>query len=278
MAEIEELKIEEPLTDADDELNKAEEVEPGDDTGYSRQQQQLDQERANARRAREELAAMTERYEQVQEEANAKISQLEDRFEQLSQANDEKRASLEAEKQRLEDMDPDMVDASVRKNIASLQKQLAEQAANFARREAEFNKHISALSQKAEALEQERQQSAEDARHKKAVESVLTRVENSLTKMGIKGAAKYRSEAMKLADELVDSGQVKRPTDVIEGVELMEDCYLKVRERHEKKKSPVSSDTGKSGPGTSGSKSGLKPGTLDEVYDQMLKSDDWLKD
>ncbi len=274
MAETEEVIIEEPLTDADDKQAKAEELEPGDDTGYSRQQQLIDQERANARRAREQAAEMADALEQ----ANEKISQLESRFDQISAANDDRRAQLEAEKQRLEDMDPELVDASVRKNIASLEKRLQEQEAAFKQKEAEFQKHIKAISDKAETLENERRQSAEEQRRAQVREKVLSRVENSLSRQGIKGAAKFRSEALKLADDLVDTGKVKQPSDPIEAVELMEDCYLQVRDKHEKKKSSVSSDTGRSGPGASGSKSGIKPGSLDEVYDQMLKSDDWLKD
>jgi len=274
MAETEEVIIEEPLTDADDELAKTEELEAGDDTGYSRNQQLIDQERANARRAREQAAEMADALGQ----ANEKLSQLESRFDQLSAANEDKKTQLEAEKQKLEDMDPDLVDSSVRRNIASLEKRLQEQEANFRQKEAQFQKHIKAISDKAESLEQERQQSADEQRRAQVRERVLTRVEKSLARQGVKGAAKFRSEALKLADDLVDTGKVKQPADPIEAVELMEDCYLQVKDKHEKKKSSVSSDTGKSGPSSTGSKSGIKPGSLDEVYDQMLKSDDWLKD
>ena len=116
------------------------------------------------------------------------------------------------------------------------------------------------------------------AEHDKAVDSVLNRVEASLKRQKISTPGQYRTEAIKLADELVDSGKRKKPSNILEGIDLMEECYLQAISAHTKKK-VVSVDVGKAGV-TSGTKKTdeIKPGSLSEVKAQMLKNKSWKED
>lgn len=245
-----------------------------DTTVYTPEKQMLDQERANTRRAREELASVSEAYD----EANERLGQLEQELEQLKTANEAEKHKLETQQQRLEDMDPELVDGKVIANIRKLEQQLKDQESQFQQQKTQLLTQLKELSNKATTYEQQQAATAEEQRRVKVRENVLNRVEKSLERHGIGAAAKYRTEALKLADELVDSGQVKQPQDVIEAVELMEDCYLKIKAKHDKGKGKtVSVDTGKSGV-TAPSGTARKSGTLDEIADDMLKDKSWLKD
>ena len=246
---------------------------PADTTEYTREKQAVDQERANARRAREEATAAQEAYEEAAEQ----LGQVQEELAALKAANESEKQKLQSQQQKLQDMDPDLVDAKVIANIRQLEQRLADQESKFQKEKSELIGQLSQLSEKAQTYEQEREQAIEKQRHDQAVESVLSTVEKSLKRHGIAGAEKYRTEALKLADELVDSGQAQKPLDAFSAVDFMEDCYLQVKARYDKGKKPVSVDTGKSGVGPVAKKT-RKTGTLDEVADDMLKDQSWRKD
>lgn len=247
---------------------------PADTTEYTRDKQMADQERANARKAREETQVAQDAFE----EASERATKLERELVGLKAANDAEKQKLHTQQQKLEDMDPDLVDAKVIKNIQQLEQRLRDQDSLFQQQKSELLGQLKELSGKAQTYEQERQTAMERERHDKTVEGVLSTVEKSLKRHGIAGAEKYRTEALKLADELVDSGQAERPNDPFSAVDFMEDCYLKVKDKYDKGKSKtVSVDTGKSGVGPV-AKTKRKTGSLDEIAADMLNDKSWKKD
>lgn len=272
--EVKEEQTNETIEPKDERIEDTEAVKAGDTTVYTPEKQMLDQERANTRRAREELESLTEAFEAASEE----LQSVKDELAGLKTANEAEKRKLETQQQRLEDMDPQYVDEKVIRNMKVLEQQLRDQQARFDTREAELNARIQELTTKATTYEQERAEQLEERRKTEVREAILSRVEKSLERQGIKGAGKYRTEAHKLADELVDSGEVKQPKNVIDALDLMEDCYLKVRAKHEKgKDKTVSVDTGRSGITPPGEPQ-RKSGSLDEVAADMLKDQSWRKD
>lgn len=254
-------------------------TEPADTTVYTLDKQMLDQERANARRAREELASVSELYEQ----ANERAESFERELEEIKSTYEKDKAKLEAaqqeEQDKLDEMDPDIVDEKVIKNIKVIENKLKRQSEKFEKEKADLLSRIQSLSTKTSQYEKEQAEIKKKAEREKAIESVLSRVEKSLQMHNVKTPGQYRTEAMKMADDMVDKGECKKPENILEGVELMEKCYLLVIEQQQKKKGVSSVDDGKSGltPGAK-AKDEIKPGSLSEVKAQMLKNKSWLKD
>lgn len=246
--EIEELE-DETSSEVDDVTS------PADETAYTKEKQQLDFEKANARRAREELATMTEAYEESLNQA-----------EQLKKELENIRSAKTKEENKLEEMDDDLVDEKVKKNIHLLEQRLEAKS-----------QLLDKAVEKIELYEQKIQQDEQQKKNDQIKESVLSAVEKQLEKFGTKGAAKYRNEANKLADELVDTGVRKQPKTYTEAIDLMTDCYLQIKNQKEQKKKSVSVDTGKGGTGAGEKKSGIKAGTLDSVASQMLTDRSWLE-
>lgn len=254
-------------------------TEPEDTTEYTLNKQELDQERANARRAREERAEAQELYES----ANERAESLQRELEELKKANKAESARLEARQQveqdKLDEMDPDLVDTQVIKNIQTIERRLKAQREEFQKKEESLLGRIDDLSAKTVRYEKERAESQRKAEIKEKIDSVLNRVEASLKLHGVDTPGQHRTEAMKIADELVDKGDRKKPVNVLQGVELMEECYLKVIAQHNKKKKGVSVDGGKAGVTTGVKTKGQrKTGSLDEVAADMLKDKSWKED
>lgn len=242
---LEEEKGEKKVEKTQDDYNK--------DAKYT--EQQIDQERKNTLRAREEVSTLTSAYEQ----SNTQINQLKAEIAEIREAK-------ETETQKLETMDPDNADEKVIKNIQLLEERLTAKDLKF-----------SAMSKKIDDYERQQADVQAKTANEQAKASVFKTVESTLAKLDIPGAAKYRNEATKLADELVDSGQRKQPKTFDEAIDLMTDCYLQVKKGQTSKNS-VSVDTGKGGTAASGKKTGgIKPGKIEDVRAQMLKDQSWLK-
>lgn len=259
------------------ELEDVQEQKTGDSTEYTADQQQLDQEKANSRRAREELSSVTAQLES----ANERTSSLEADIVELKRSNEEQTTRLEAEQKaeqsKLADMDPELVDPQVIENIKRIESSLASQREDFQKEKAVLLTKISELSDKATQNENERAETAHQKEQQKAVDSVLTRVEDSLKAHAVTTPGQFRTEAIKMADDLVDKGERSRPGSIIDGIELMEECYLKVISQHKTKKG-VSVDGGKSGVTTGVKSTDRKTGSLDDVADDMLKDQSWKED
>jgi chromosome segregation ATPase len=258
----EELEAEIEEEDHQQEKDKDEKVDSGDDTAstsnaeWDRDRQMIEFERSNARRAREELTTLSTAYEQ----SNQQIEQLKAELEEIKQ-------DKKAETQKLEEMDPDMVDDKVANNIRLVNQRLSEK-----------EQQIDQMAKKIDAYEKLQAEAQAKSANEQAKIDVYTTVEEFLDDMGVKGAAKFRNAAAKLADDLVDSGEKSQPQTFKQAVKLMRECYLQVKDSKTSRNS-VSVDTGKGGAGASGKKAGgIKPGKIEDVRAQMLKDQSWLKD
>lgn len=244
--QAEEEKPEKKVEKTQDDYNK--------DAKYT--EQQFDQERNNTRRAREEVSTLTSAYEQ----SNTQINQLKVEIAEIREAK-------ETEAQKIGTMDPALADDTVIKNIQLMDQRLTAK-----------EQEISAMSKKIDAYEKQQADIQAKTANEQVKASVYKTVESTMAKLDIPGAAKYRNEATKLADELVDSGQRKQPKTFDEAIDLMTDCYLQAKKGQTSKKS-VSVDTGKGGTIASGKKTGgIKPGKIEDVRAQMLKDQSWLKE
>ncbi len=249
----------EEASEKEEETEEKEEEEKSEEKDkWDKDKQMIEFERANARRAREELSTIQTAYSQ----ANEQLNQLKQEITSLKHEKKE-------EANKLEDMDEDMVDKAVSKNIRLIENRLRE-------KEKQVDDILKKISQYEESqAENQRKESNEQAK-----QAVFRTTEKTLARAGIKNMAKYRSAANELANHLVDIGQVIQPQNFEEAVDLMADCYLKVKERAEKKikkKGSVSVDTGKGGVGgTRKKETGIKPGKLKDVKAQMLKDRSWL--
>ncbi|HIJ71150.1 MAG TPA: hypothetical protein HPP87_07280 [Planctomycetes bacterium] len=242
-------------TQETEDTSKTDETKP-DDWDKERQKEDFDRANSRYRRAEAELATMTE----ANERANVKLAELEEQVKALTDKKTD-------EQHRLDEMDPEFVDEKVANNIKRLEQRIRDKENQLA----EIGDKISRYEQ--QQAEAEAKRKSEEAR-----EEVLSTVEYSFEEHGISGAAKYRSEAIKLADELVDSGEVKRPTSLTAAVKLMTRCYIQVKNKKEKKTKTVPVDTGKGGAVQAGAKkTGIKKGSLDDVAAQMLEDTSWLE-
>jgi len=179
---------------------------------------------------------------------------------QLAEANSKFEASqkeTQAKKDELLQMDTALVDQNV---IGNLEKLEARDRANAQKLE-EMSKKLSTY--EADRTERIRQDSINEAR-----ESVLSQCDEEFS-------PKYRTEALKIADDLVDTGKAKRPADKFEGYLLMKKCYIQVSEKEtSSKKAAVAVDTGKGG-APSIKKDTRKSGSMKEVLADMKKDQSW---
>jgi len=229
--EVEEKKTEE-------EVKK---TEPVKDEKWDEMRQQVDQAESVARKAREEAETLSAAYTEAQAE-----------IEKLKTANAERQRDIDVKKSELDQMDPDLVDKNVIKNLERMQQRLDKS-----------EKRAEQLELKAKAYEE-----AETKRNEK-VRKAETR-EKILKPLDTEFGAKFRNEALKMADDLVDSGKEKQPTDPIEAMILLRKCYQQVSD---KKKPSVATDSGASGVSHQPAK--RKTGSLDDVFDDMLKDKSW---
>ena len=187
----------------------------------------------------------------AQQQSQAKIEALEADLAQSKQ-------DAQAKKDELESMDSDTTDKSVINNLQKIEERAARQA-----------EELTALQKKATDYEQRivRQQTVSD--NERAKERVLAPLDEEF-------GAKFRKAAIKLADDLVDSGKEKAP-DPIAVTQLMRKCYVKVSEdaKEKEKKSEVPSDSG--GGGISHTTAARKTGRMSEVLADMEKDTSWKK-
>ena len=203
------------------------------DSEYWRQQAQ--QNDANARRerlAREESEkAVTETKTQLTQ-LNQKLQELEKKSEQQSQ---------------YQEMDTDLVDPAVAKNIESLQKQIQALSGEVSNQQAKIVQY-----------EQNEARREQDRQYNEAVEQICKPLDDRY-------GQKYRSEARTLADKAVEDGTEKKPQTTLEAYLLHEKFYKTLSEKKDKTKT-TSTDTGKS---TVPVKVQHKPGKLMDVLNEM---------
>jgi len=213
------------------------------DEKWDEMRQQVDQAESVAKKARDEAETLSAAYTEAQTE-----------IEKLKSVNAERQQAIDAKKSELDQMDPDLVDKGVIKNIEKMQKRLDES-----------EKRAEQLELKAKAYEEAETKRTAEARKAETREKILAPLD-------VEFGAKFRNKALKLADDLVDSNKEKQPTDPIDAMILLRKCYQQVST--EKKKSSVATDSGASGVSHQPAK--RKTGSVDEVFDDMLKDKTWL--
>ncbi len=211
---------------------KTEEKKTDKDADYWRQQAQ--QNDANARRERqareENEKAATETKAQL-DQTNQKLQDLEQKLEQQSQYHE---------------MDKDVVDPAVAKNIEALRKEVEAQRTASNGMQAKITQY--------EQLEAQR---AQDKQYSDAVESICKPLDEQY-------GEKYRSEARSLADKAVEDGTDKKPQTTLEAYLLHQKFYKELSE-----KTDVKTATTDKGKGTKVVKTELKPGKFDDVLKEM---------
>lgn len=209
---------------------------------WDKERQRADQAESMARKAKEEAEALS----QSLAETTEKLNKLE---EQQRQAQQE----YQKAKDDFDVMDTLTVDPAVIKNLQRL-KDKVDKLENE-------NKN---LVSKATAYEEAENKRYQESQKKQTIERILKPLDEEF-------GAKYRNEAMKLADDLVDTGKVKQPNDPLSAAELMRRCYKEIVAKNKpKEKETVPSDSGVGG--ISHSEPKKKPGTMQEVLADMRKN------
>lgn len=208
--------------------------------------QDIEMERGNTRRAQEQATSMQTAFDGAQSEIDALKQQLTEKKE---------------EKSKLETMDAEMVDDSVKKNIQTLAGEITD-----------LKSRNSALEKKAEGYEQGIQKTQEQERHDRSRDEILTSIE---AEPGLD--SKHRNKAIAMANDLINTGKEQQPQGPIATRNLMSKCYrevAKAADESAKKKTSVASDSGSASVGHSEG-SGIKTGTRKEVLEQMRKDTSW---
>lgn len=225
--------------------------------------QQIDQERANARRAREALDAERAEKEQLAEQVagfQAQIGSLQNQLKEQLTAKEYK---------ELGNLDPDATD--VPDLVKAFQKSTAK-VAELEQRATRAEQYILDREQRERVSEEQRRREAQS-------EEIYADCDDEF-------GAQYRNAAIKLADQKVQDGEVEQPRTVIQGARLMRRCYKEASEgakpKEDKKKSAVPTDTGLRGLSVTDIRESkeFKPGTLDEVAKDVankMKAGKWNK-
>ncbi|MHC4603391.1 MAG: hypothetical protein ACYS6W_08685 [Planctomycetota bacterium] len=230
------------------EAKKAEESKKWDE-----HKQKLDQAESVASKAKLEA----EEYAEALAEKEAQLAEMKVKLEANQQ-------TVQTKKDQLAEMDSQYVDKSVISNIQRLEESNKKQAERIAKQEEKITK--------AEAAEQQRQDEL-------AVERMKQEILKDCDK---EFGSKYRNDAYKLADNLVDTGKEKQPKTQYAGYKLMRKCYKQVKdeaeakEKAEKEKEKVPTDSGSGG--ISFTKTKRKSGSMQEVLADMKKDTSWLND
>ena len=217
---------------------------------WDEQKQKIDQAESVANKAK----LQTEEYAEALEESNAKLAEMQAKLDANEQATQTKKDELAA-------MDSQYVDKGVVANIQRQEVSNKNQAEKIAKLEEKITK--------AESIEQERQDT-------RAVEGMKQEILKDCDK---EFGSKYRNDAYKLADSLVDNGKEKQPKTQYAGSKLMRKCYKQVKDEAEAKvkaeedKNKVPTDSGSGG--ISHTKTKRKSGTMTEVLADMKKDTSW---
>ena len=196
---------------ADDEPKKDE-----TDSKWDTERQRADQNAANFRKERER----SDKLEAELSSTKDTISELQSKLKEFA---DSKELSLD-------EIDPDIIDPSVLKTLKS-----------FADKLKTAHKELSEVNRKIKVYEESEAQKLAKAEKEAVKEKILSPLD---TKYG----AKYRNDALKLADRKV-AELGRSPADILEARDLMETCYQEVKDKAESDKTNKSKTTVDNGHG-----------------------------
>ncbi len=215
-------------------------------------EQMVQQERANARKAREQA----ERLEQNQ-------THLSQQWEAAQKELAELKAAIVAKKEERKALDPETAtSAQLIGEIEGLHGQLADQKKRADKLESDLTR-----------AEKAREEAAKADAQLSVQEQILSDVEDTLADTLGGSWEQYRVDAIKEADRRVEVGEVDRPTTIKAGQKLMLLCYKEVKLNSSETKvktTKVRSDNGRSGVSLPSVKD-IKPGSLNSVRDQLSK-------
>ena len=228
------------------------------DDKYGGLQQQVDQEKANAEKAREAKAEAEARAKEAEDKlvtlsddksaSDARIAKLEEQIKAISDAEDVPVKDL---------LDPDLVDPSVIKAVQKLASQV--QTEKAAREQVE--NRLNDLSKK----ETERQQLTVREQN---IEYVLSYCDDMF-------GAKYRNEAYEIAKKDVQEGKEKSPLDRGEGIVLLTKYYKKLKEADKSEETVTAPATDTGSGGILFDEKSPKVGSYEDVLTDMQKDTSW---
>lgn len=226
--------------------------------------QQIDQERANAKRAREALEETRAENEQLVEELQSVRGELTSLKGQLKETLTAK------EYKELADLDPEATDVP---DLVKAFQKTTEKIHALELQNAKMQQFIES--------EQGRQRTSAAQNAQRATEEEIYSLCDE------EFGAQFRTEAIRRADEMVDSGEVAQPKTVAQGIRLMRKAYAEVAGKHKPKEEPpkkhVPTDTGLRGLSVTDLEDSeeFKSGPLDEVRKDMankMKAGKWKRD
>lgn len=254
MSDDEEKKAAEEKAQA--EAKKLEEKK-SEEKDWDKVRQEADQFKANLDKTTSERDALAEELDEkatTLQEKEVKLAELKGRLETQAKKDDFD----------FESLDPNTAEfADVVKQfpkIGKLLKQVVEKQENYDKLVTQY--------------EADKEEAETKTRRDTAVEKILGALDKRF-------GAKYRNEARKQADELVNSGKSKQPQDALDAYFLLEPIYEELKKKAEEKpekKKTTPTDTGAGGisfeePDKS------KQGTLSEVLADMKKNpSSWKKE
>jgi Rad3-related DNA helicase len=216
-------------------------------TEYTKEQQMIDQEKANAKRAREEAAALRQQLADQQ----AQSTELRKQFNDLSAQVNAGKSVADA----LPEIDPE--NASVADLAGAIKKAsqiIADQA-----------KELATLKNTARTYAEESAADKAARRAKEQADAVLNEVCDELEK---EFGAGYRNEAITLMKQ--KNEELGTPSNPAKAALRLRDCYREIKTQKDKNKgSKVNTDTGGGGYRPDMGQKPLKKGSLDDVAAQV---------
>lgn len=247
--------------------SQATEAKPEEKKEHTGQEQMISMERANAEKARKErdkvLAEKEEletQYLTMSDELDAQKNESNTIKQELAQvkASIEKMAKANTV-DSLGNLDEAVVDPSVVKHIKKLQEDKAALESQYG----DLKKSIESLQETKKQFETEKVQKQQNDYKEQQKEKILSRMDSEF-------GAKYRNEAVELANEKVRvSGAA--PKGEIAIMELIWDCYKEVAAKEPKPetKKTVPVDDGKGGVARIAEE--VKTGKVDDIWPSILK-------
>jgi len=208
--------------------------------------QQLEQEKANAQRAREERDSVQGQLDNAQADLAARQEELDEATGKLDE--------LDA-KSKSGELDP-LVDDSIKQVVGGLREEIAALTGT-----------VKTLTKETESQKRTAAEAKAQTEHQQRV----TRVLETTEKLG-DFPVKYRNAALKIADELVDGGKESKPESIEDGILLMSKCYKQAVSNEESKKKKASTATDNGAGGIVFDESGLKRGSHNDVLADMKSS------
>lgn len=149
----------------------------------------------------------------------------------------------------------DIIHPAVVKNLEKMQEKLAKLESSLATAQTKIS-----------AYEEKETKKAKEETKKQSENKILSYLDKEF-------GAEHRNEAVKLANELVDSRKKEQPKDYAEALILLRDCYKEIAAKETPKEEKLPADSGQAG--MPFLHTARKTGTVDDVLDDMKKDGSW---